>query len=87
MNKEGYCLYAVLCEGRTGQGQPVFVGLMSSEKAENLEIFFQTLKSVHTRWQQVEVAFTDKDFNEIAAVKKAMPQIVMLHATYSVVYV
>ena len=74
VNAEKFCLYAILCEDVNGIGQPVFLGLMSSEKAENLDCYFKSFNVAHPTWEQVECVFTDKDFQEIAMVKKELPQ-------------
>ncbi|GAV01488.1 hypothetical protein RvY_12194 [Ramazzottius varieornatus] len=75
-----------MCEDKNGVGQAAFVGLLSSEKKENLAFFFESFKDAHPEhWERVEVAFTDKDFHEIALLKRELPQARPLLCVFHVV--
>ena len=47
INVENYCLYAMVVQDRRGKGRPVALGFLATEKAENIEAFFNAFKRAY----------------------------------------
>lgn len=78
VNLENYCLYAMVATDRHGKGRPVALAFMPSEKAANIDAFFESFKKAHKNWNQIEIIFVDKDYNEIRALRKHFPDVHVL---------
>jgi len=64
--------------------QPVFVGLVSSEKHDNVNFVFQSFKESHESWRNVKVYFTDKDFSELQILNDEFPTATSLLCVFHV---
>lgn len=85
LNAENYCFYAIVVRDRHGKDRPIILGFLSSVKAANVDAFFGTLKKCHTEWGRVQIVFVDKDFNEMAGIKRNVPAANILRCDWHVV--
>ena len=74
-NKAGLPLYGLVAEDAHGRGKLVAVVLTRGESALNIETMLERLKSHNTSLEKTQVFIVDKDFAEIQAIMKVLPQV------------
>jgi len=74
-NKAGLPLYGLVAEDAHGRGKLVAVVLTRGESALNIETMLQRLKSHNDSLEKTQVFVVDKDFAEIQAITKVLPQV------------
>jgi len=74
-NKAGLPLYGLVAEDAHGRGKLVAVVLTRGESALNIEAMLQRLKAHNDSLEKTQVFVVDKDFAEIQAITKVLPQV------------
>lgn len=84
INRENYWLHARDIQNRHENGWPVALPFLASEKAENIDYFFEAFEWCHRERRLIDHIFVDKDHNEIKGIEKSFSEAKVLFSVWHV---